>query len=74
MIELLILALFIWLSIKAIGIALKLTWGAAKILAAIVFVIALPVLVLCLLFASGIVLLVPVALIAVVLAILKSCS
>lgn len=74
MIELLILALFIWLSIKAIGIALKLTWGAAKILAAIVFVIALPVLVFCLLFASGIVLLLPVAMIAIVLAILKSCS
>ncbi|MDO4516192.1 MAG: hypothetical protein Q4C76_03535 [Bacillota bacterium] len=74
MIEILILALFIWLSIKAIGIALKLTWGAAKILASIVFVITLPVLVLCLLFASGIVLLLPVALIAIVLAILKSCS
>lgn len=74
MLEILVLVLFVWLSIKAIGIALKLTWGAAKILAAILFVITLPVLIFCLLFASGIILLLPVALIAIVLAILKSCG
>lgn len=74
MLEVLVLVLFVWLSIKAIGIALKLTWSAAKILAAILFVIALPVLALCLLFAGGIILLLPVALIVIVLAILKSCS
>ena len=74
MFELLVVVLFCWLSVKAIGLALSLTWGAAKVLAAILFVIAVPVLFLCLLFAGGIILLVPLALIAGVVGILKCCT
>lgn len=74
MFELLVVVLFCWLSVKAIGLALSLTWGAAKVLAAILFVIAVPVLFLCLLFAGGVILLVPLALIAGVVGILKCCT
>jgi len=74
MFELIVVILFCWLSVKAIGLALSLTWGAAKVLAAILFVIAVPVLFLCLLFAGGIILLVPLALIAGVVGILKCCT
>lgn len=74
MFELLVVVLFCWLSVKAIGLALSLTWGAAKVLAAILFVIAVPVLFLCLLFAGGIILLVPLALIVGVVGILKCCT
>ena len=51
----------------------KLTWGAAKIVASILMVVALPVLIVCLVFASGIVLLVPIILIAIAAGILKAC-
>lgn len=74
MIEILVLVLFVWLSIKTIGIALKLAWSTANILVALLFVITLPVLILCLLFAGGIVLLLPAAQMVTAPAILKSCN
>ena len=74
MFELIVVILFCWLSVKAIGLALSLTWGAAQVLAAILFVVAIPVLFLCLLFAGGVILLVPLALIAGVVGILKCCT
>ena len=74
MFELIILILFCWLAFKAIGLAFKLTWGVAKILASLLFVIAVPTLFVCLLFASGIVLLVPLALIGGAVGVLKACA
>ena len=73
MFEFIVIVLFIWLSVKVIGLALKLTWCAAKILASLLFVIALPMLIGCILFASGVILLLPVLLIAAAVGILKSC-
>ena len=72
--ELLVIILFCWLSFKAIGLALTLTWGAAKILAALLFVIAVPVLFACLLFAGGVVLLLSLALIGGAVGVLKACT
>ncbi len=72
MFELLTIVLFIWLLGKAIGLAFKLTWGAAKIAASILMAIAMPFLIGCLLFAGGIVLLVPVILLAIAVGILKA--
>ena len=74
MFELLVIILFCWLSFKAIGLALTLTWGAAKILAALLFAIAVPVLFVCLLFAGGVVLLLPLALIGGAVGVLKACT
>ena len=71
--ELLVIALFCWLSFKAIGLALSLTWGVAKILASLLFVIAVPVLFMCLLFAGGAILLLPLALIGGAFGLLKAC-
>lgn len=62
--DILVTVAFIWLFIKVIGFLLKATWGLAKIVATILLVIALPALVLCLVFASGAVLLIPLALVA----------
>lgn len=73
MFELLVIAIFIWLLVKAAGFAFKLTWGAAKIAAAILIGLALPVLIVCLVFVGGIVLLVPLVMIAVAAGILKIC-
>ena len=44
MFELLTIAIFIWLLVKSIGLAFKLTWGAAKIAASILIGLAFPVL------------------------------
>ena len=74
MFELIVIILFVWFSIKAIGLTIKLTWCAAKIIASILMVIALPALIVCVLFASGVILLIPIIMIAVAFAILKENS
>ena len=71
--ELLVSILFFWLFFKALGLAFQLAWGVAKIIASLLFAVALPLLIGCLLFAGGVVILVPVALVAVAFCILKAC-
>ena len=73
MLELLTVVIFAWLLIKTIGLTLKLTWGAAKIIASILIGLALPVLIICLVFAGGIALLVPIAVIGAAFGLLKAC-
>ena len=73
MFEILLTVLFVWLFFKALGLAFRVTWGVTKIVASILFVIALPILVLCLIFAGGALLLVPVGLIAIAFGLLKAC-
>ena len=73
MFELLTLVVFAWLLVKAVGLAFKLTWGAAKIVASILMAIALPVLVVCLVFVGGIALIVPIAVIGIAVGLLKTC-
>lgn len=73
MIELLTIAIFIWILVKAIGLAFKLTWGVAKIAASILIGLAFPVLIVCLVFVGGIALLVPIVMIAIAAGILKAC-
>ena len=73
MLELITVIVFIWLLVKAVGLAFKLTWGAAKILASILMGIALPALVICLVFVGGIALLIPIVMIAIAAGILKAC-
>ena len=73
MFELLIFIAFVWLLFKGIGLAFKLTWGVAKIAASILMGLAMPALILCLVFAGGIVLIVPLALMGIAVGILKVC-
>ena len=73
MFELLTIVVFVWLTIKAIGLAFKLTWGMAKIVASILMVLALPLLIVCLLFVGGAILIIPVAMIGIAAGIMKSC-
>ena len=72
MFELLTIAIFVWLLVKAIGLAFKLTWGIARVTASVLIGLALPVLIICLLFASSIALIVPIALIGIAVAMLKA--
>ena len=74
MFELLVLILFGWIFWGALRLAFHVTWGFAKIAAFILLALALPVLIVCLLFAGGVVLLLPVILIALAWGILKTCA
>ena len=73
MFELLTIFIFVWLLVKAIGLAFKLTWGIAKVIASILIARALPILIICLVFVGGIALLVPIAVIGIAFGILKAC-
>ena len=73
MFEFLMLVLFVWLFAKAIGLAVRVTWGLAKVAAVILFTLALPALIGCVLLAGGVFLLIPVVLVGAGIGILKAC-
>ncbi len=72
--EIAITVLFIWLFFKALKLTFKITWGITKIIAVVLFVIALPALICCLLFASGAILLIPLAIIGAAFGLVKWCA
>lgn len=74
MLEIIFTCLAVWLFFKAIGLTFKITWGAAKIAAILLLIVAIPVFVLCLIFAGGFILLLPLAIIAGAVGLLKSCT
>ena len=73
MLDILFTVLFCWLFFKAMGIAFHVAWGTAKLIASLLFAVALPMLVLMLVFAGRLLLLVPLAMVAIAWAILKAC-
>lgn len=72
MFELLVIVIFCWLFVKVLKLAFSITWGMAKIAATLLCVFACPLLVLCLLFASGLALIVPVLIVVGAYTILKA--
>lgn len=64
------LALFFY----AIKLAFKITWGVAKIIAVVLFVIALPLLVVLLFVAGGAILLLPLGLVVASIVLLVKCA
>ncbi len=73
MLDFLLVILFCWLFFKAVGLMFRVAWGTAKLLASVLFAIAVPLLVLCLVFAGGVLLLLPLALIGAAFGVLKAC-
>ena len=73
LLDLLLTAFFIWLLFKAFGLTLRVAWSLTKVIAVVLFVMAIPALVACLLFAGGLLLLIPVAMVGVAVGILRSC-
>lgn len=74
MLEIIFSVLAVWLFIKAVGLTFKLAWSAAKVAATILLVIAVPAFILLAIFVGGFVLLLPVALIAAAVGLLKACT
>ena len=72
MMELLMIVLFCWLFWKVLGLAFRAAWGMTKIIAWLLFVLAIPLLIGCLLFAGGLLLLIPVAMVALAGVLLKA--
>ena len=72
MLDIIMVVIFCWLFFKAIGLAFRVAWGATKLIASLLFAIALPMLIACLVFAGGLFLLIPIALIAIAFAMLKA--
>ena len=66
--------LAICLFAKAVSLAFRITWGAAKIVATIMMILAVPIFIVCLIFAGGFVLFLPVALIAGSIGVLAKCG
>ena len=73
MLEILSVILFCWLSFKVLGLAFRMAWGVAKIAGTLLLVLAVPLLVLSLLFAGGVFLLLPLALVGAAFGLLKAC-
>lgn len=74
MFEILVTILSLWLFIGCIRLAFKIAWGTTKIVASVLLALAAPILILCLIFAGGVVLLFPAMLIAAAFALLKRCA
>lgn len=74
LLDLLLTAFFIWLLLKAFGLTLRVAWGLTKVIAVLLFVLSIPALVACLLFAGGLLLLIPVAMVGIAVGILRSCA
>ena len=64
MMNVLTIALFLWLFFYALRLALRMAWGAVKLVAVCLVVFAVPLMAGLLLFAGGILLLIPLALVA----------
>lgn len=73
MLEIIMTILFCWLFFKAIGLAFRVAWGTTKIIASLLFAIAVPLLFVCLAFAGGILILLPLALVGLAFGLLKAC-
>ena len=71
--EILLVIFFLWLSFKFLGLACRMAWCVAKVAASVLFALAVPLLVLCLVFAGGIALMLPLAMIGLAVGLLKAC-
>lgn len=72
MLGILILIFTCWIGFKVCGLLFKVTWSVAKLFASLLLAVAVPTLIACLLFAGGIVLLIPAAMVLAAFGLLKS--
>lgn len=73
MLEIIVVIACVWLFFKAVGLGFRIAWGAAKIAASVLLALALPLLIVCLVFTGGVMLLLPLALIGAAAGLLRAC-
>ena len=72
MLEFIITVLFCWLLFTVFKLMFKIAWGATKVIALLLSVLAVPVLIGGLLLAGGVILLLPVAMLVVAVLIINN--
>lgn len=70
--ELIVTIVCLWLFFKCLGLTLRLTWGVTKFVVSLLFAVALPLLGFCLLFAGGLVILIPLGILVLAFVLLKA--
>ena len=72
MFELLVFVVAVWLTVKAAGLVMRLSWGITKVLAGLLVLLAFPALILCLLVFGGGALIIPAVIICAMVGVLDS--
>ena len=72
MLELILIIVFCSLFFKAVGLAFRAAWGMTKLVASLLFAVAVPLLIVCVIFAGGLLLLIPIGLTALAFGLLKA--
>ena len=71
MFEFLMIGLFLWVAFKLLVFSVQVAWGLAKVVSVALFLLALPVMMVCLVFTGGIFLLLPLALVGAAYGVLR---
>ena len=67
LISLILVGFILWLFFKGVGLALRMTWGLAKLIGVVLMAVALPVAGVCVFMGLGVLLLLPVGLLLLAL-------
>ena len=72
LISLLLVGFILWLFFKGVGLALRMTWGLAKLIGVVLMAVALPVAGVCVFMGLGVLLLLPVGLLLLALGLMRA--
>lgn len=72
LISLILVGFILWLFIKSVGLALRMTWGLAKLIGVVLMAVALPVAGVCVFMGLGMLLLLPVGLLLLALGLMRT--
>ena len=72
LISLILVGFILWLFIKSVGLALRMTWGLAKLIGVVLMAVALPVAGVCVFMGLGVLLLLPVGLLLLALGLMRT--
>ena len=72
LISLILVGFILWLFFKGVGLALRMTWGLAKLISVVLMAVALPVAGVCVFMGLGVLLLLPVGLLLLALGLMRA--
>lgn len=72
LISLILVGFILWLFFKGVGLALRMTWGLAKLIGVVLMAVALPVAGVCVFMGLGVFLLLPVGLLLLALGLMRT--
>lgn len=72
LLSLILVGFILWLFFKGVGLALRMTWGLAKLIGVVLMAVALPVAGVCVFMGLGVLLLLPVGLLLLALGLMRT--